>query len=227
MTDHYELLGFGAKITRRKGWGRVERVTVTEPIEGGAAVLAHPEELGGTRHQSAAQFVQDQRDAVALVASQDGRFTIFERRFFTTSARKAAPGGGFAGPEGGGALRPHVCKTNRREAHRDRRLRDRFPRVGRRIVRRVRVVPPDEELVAGPDQRRSIARLDGSRRQRRPPTVLQVNATTCAPIECPRRTRKIAAPSARPTMVTPAEMPASSRTSCAFMDPSGIRCPTP
>jgi len=78
MTDQYELLGFGAKITRRKGWGRVEQVTVTEPIEGGAAVLAHPEELGGTRHQSAAQFVHDQRDAVALVASQDGRFTIFE-----------------------------------------------------------------------------------------------------------------------------------------------------
>ena len=51
---------------------------VTEPIEGGAAIVAHPEELGGTRHQSAAQFVQDQREAVALVASQDGRFTIFE-----------------------------------------------------------------------------------------------------------------------------------------------------
>jgi hypothetical protein len=51
---------------------------VTEPIEGGANVLARPEELGGTRHQSAAQFVQDQRDVVALVASQDGRFTIFE-----------------------------------------------------------------------------------------------------------------------------------------------------
>lgn len=78
MTDQYELLGFGAKITRRKGRSRVERVTVTEPIEGGSAVLAHPEELGGTRHQSAAQFVHDQRDAVVLVASQDGRFTIFE-----------------------------------------------------------------------------------------------------------------------------------------------------
>ncbi len=78
MTDLYELLGFGAKITRRKGWDRVERVAVTEPIEGGAAVVVHPEQLGGTRHQSAAQFVHDQRDAVALVASQDGRFTIFE-----------------------------------------------------------------------------------------------------------------------------------------------------
>ena len=78
MTGQYELLGFGAKITRRKGCSRVEQVTVTEPIEGGAAVLVHTEELGGTRHQSAAQFAQDQRDAVALVASQDGRFTIFE-----------------------------------------------------------------------------------------------------------------------------------------------------
>ena len=37
----------------------------------------HPTQLGGTRHLSAAQFVHDQRDAVALVASQDGRFTVF------------------------------------------------------------------------------------------------------------------------------------------------------
>ncbi len=33
---------------------------------------------GGTRHLSAAQCVHDQRDATALVASQDGRFTIFK-----------------------------------------------------------------------------------------------------------------------------------------------------
>ncbi len=37
-----------------------------------------PYQLGGTRHLSAAQFVNDQRDATALVASQDGRFTIFK-----------------------------------------------------------------------------------------------------------------------------------------------------
>ena len=78
ITDEYELLGFGAKITRRRGWDRVEKVTLTEPIERGVATLAQTGELGGTRHQSAAQFVHDQRDAVALVASQDGRFTIFE-----------------------------------------------------------------------------------------------------------------------------------------------------
>ena len=78
LTDRYELLGFGAKISRRKGWSPVERVRLTEPVEGGAAVVIHPEELGGTRHLAAAQFVHDQRDAVALVASQDGRFTVFE-----------------------------------------------------------------------------------------------------------------------------------------------------
>jgi hypothetical protein len=78
LTDQYDLLGFGAKITRRRGSAQIEQVLMTEPIEGGAAALVHPERLGGTRHLSAAQFVQDQRDAVALVASQDGHFTLFE-----------------------------------------------------------------------------------------------------------------------------------------------------
>jgi hypothetical protein len=76
LTDRYELLGFGAKIVRAKGRPPVERVRITEPIEGAAALLAHPEQLGGTRHLSAAQFVQDQANAIALVASQDQRFTV-------------------------------------------------------------------------------------------------------------------------------------------------------
>jgi hypothetical protein len=77
ITDAYELLGFGAKIARRYGWPQVERVIATEPVEGALAAISHPSLLGGTRHLSAAQFVQDQRDSVALVASQDGRFTVF------------------------------------------------------------------------------------------------------------------------------------------------------
>jgi len=77
ITNTYELIGFGAKIARRKGSAQVEQVTVTEPIEGGVAAVVHPTQLGGTRHLSAAQFVQDQHDAVALVASQDGHFTVF------------------------------------------------------------------------------------------------------------------------------------------------------
>ena len=77
MTDDFELLAFGAKIARRRGAPPVERLTVTEPIEGGTADVVHPMALGGTRHLSAAQFVQDQRDTTAFVASQDGRFTVF------------------------------------------------------------------------------------------------------------------------------------------------------
>ena len=77
ISDGYEVLGFGVKIQRPDGRPQVERVVVSEPVEGGAAVVMAPVQLGGTRHSSAAQFAQDQRDAVALVASQDGRFTIF------------------------------------------------------------------------------------------------------------------------------------------------------
>jgi hypothetical protein len=77
ITDRFELLAFGAKISRRDGSPLVEQTAVTEPIEGGEAMVLHPSRLGGTRHLSAAQFVHDQRNAVAMVASQDGRFTIF------------------------------------------------------------------------------------------------------------------------------------------------------
>lgn len=78
INDRYDLLAFGAKIARRRGSTPVEQVNVTEPVEGSAPVRATPSQLGGTRHLSAAQFVHDQHDAMALVASQDGRFTIFK-----------------------------------------------------------------------------------------------------------------------------------------------------
>lgn len=77
LTDRYELLAFGAKIVRRPGRPQVERLVVTEPIEGAPPLMTDPTQLGGTRHLSAAQFVQDQHDAIALIASQDGRFTVF------------------------------------------------------------------------------------------------------------------------------------------------------
>lgn len=77
ITDKHEVLAFGAKIGRTEGSPRVERVLITEPIVGGGGVIVNPAMSGGTRHMSAAQFVHDQRDAMALVASQDGIFTIF------------------------------------------------------------------------------------------------------------------------------------------------------
>jgi hypothetical protein len=50
---------------------------MTEPVVGGIPMLVHPSSIGGTRHFSAAQFVHDQHEALALVASQDGYFTVF------------------------------------------------------------------------------------------------------------------------------------------------------
>lgn len=77
LNEEYDLLAFGAKITRREGAARVEQVIAAEPLDGAVARIVSPTQLGGTRHSSAAQFAQDQRDAIALVASQDGRFTTF------------------------------------------------------------------------------------------------------------------------------------------------------
>ena len=78
INDRYDLLAFGAKISRKRGSPPVELVNVTEPVEGSLPTRATPAQLGGTRHLSAAQFIHDQHDATALVASQDGRFTIFK-----------------------------------------------------------------------------------------------------------------------------------------------------
>jgi len=77
VNESYEVLGFGAKIRRPDGQPAVEKMVTTEPIVGNEAVVIPPVQSGGTRHLSAAQFVHDQRDSLALIASQDGRFTIF------------------------------------------------------------------------------------------------------------------------------------------------------
>jgi hypothetical protein len=76
MSNGYEVLAFGAKIRRGHGRPPVEQMMLTEPIVGNEAVVIPPVQHGGTRHLSAAQFVFDQRDSLALVASQDGRFTV-------------------------------------------------------------------------------------------------------------------------------------------------------
>ncbi len=77
LTSQYELLTFGAKVTRRAHSTPVPELVLTEPVVGSSATRLHPAKLGGTRHLAAAQFVHDQHDAVALVASQDGNFTVF------------------------------------------------------------------------------------------------------------------------------------------------------
>jgi hypothetical protein len=77
VTDRLDVVGFGAKIRRREGAVPVASFLLSEPVEDNYLAVAPTWALGGTRHQSAAQFVQDQPGAIALVSSQEGRFTVF------------------------------------------------------------------------------------------------------------------------------------------------------
>lgn len=74
--DHH-LHTFGAKIVRSTDGATIEQISYIEPILGGESVLKYIGEIGGTRHLSAAQFINDQHDSLAMVASQDGHFTVF------------------------------------------------------------------------------------------------------------------------------------------------------
>lgn len=77
ISGDFALLAFGAKTSRANSSEHIQTVLFAEPISGGEPKVLHPAKIGGTRHLSAAQFVFDQKDAHALVASQDGHFTIY------------------------------------------------------------------------------------------------------------------------------------------------------
>jgi hypothetical protein len=77
ITDRFEVLAFGAKIRRRDGFESVENVILSEPVEEFEPQVLPTLQTGGTRHLSGAQFAHDQQDAISMVASQDGRFTVF------------------------------------------------------------------------------------------------------------------------------------------------------
>jgi hypothetical protein len=77
VTEDCEVLAFGAKIVRPDGVTPAEKVALIEPAEGAEPIIIPIGQLGGTRHISAVQFANAQRDSLAMVASQDGPFTIF------------------------------------------------------------------------------------------------------------------------------------------------------
>jgi hypothetical protein len=77
MSTRFELLAFGVKIQSVAAADRVRKVLLKEPIENLRDSVLEASQIGGTRHLSAAQFVYDQRDSIAMVASQDSRFTVF------------------------------------------------------------------------------------------------------------------------------------------------------
>jgi hypothetical protein len=69
LTDRFELLGFGAEITGRLP----EIVSVRHALDLEAAFYDEvPIDSVGTRHRSAYRFCAQERDALAIVVSQDG-----------------------------------------------------------------------------------------------------------------------------------------------------------
>ncbi|WP_234461969.1 putative sensor domain DACNV-containing protein [Pedobacter segetis] len=77
ISRDFNVYTFGAKISRKDASAVLETILYIEPVDGGEAKERFAGEVGGTRHLSAAQFIYDQRDALAMVASQDGHFTVF------------------------------------------------------------------------------------------------------------------------------------------------------
>ncbi len=67
---------FGAKIILAKDQIPPTELRVYRPVEGDEGVTMSLMDLGGTRHQSAAQFAHGQPDSVAIVVSQDGDVTF-------------------------------------------------------------------------------------------------------------------------------------------------------
>lgn len=81
MDNTMKVLGFGAKLLNTC----VEEfsVIIYDALENSDQDVEKKRvlstELGGTRHQSAARFVYENRDTIVFVASQDGRLTLFLR----------------------------------------------------------------------------------------------------------------------------------------------------
>lgn len=79
LSHDRHVLCFGAKIQALDALTGSTMVRVVRPVEGDIESKMMLADLGGTRHQSAAQFVHDQPDAIAIVASQDGNMTFFTK----------------------------------------------------------------------------------------------------------------------------------------------------
>ncbi len=76
VTKEFEILAFGAKLKTLNTRKRPNEVILLEPFEDSVEKFVKFEDIGGTRHQSTAQFIFDQRNAVAIVASQDGKISV-------------------------------------------------------------------------------------------------------------------------------------------------------
>lgn len=76
VTKEFEILAFGAKLKTLNTRRKPNEVILLEPFEDSVERFVVFEDIGGTRHQSTVQFIFDQRNAVAIVASQDGKVSV-------------------------------------------------------------------------------------------------------------------------------------------------------
>lgn len=67
---------FGAKIIQTENQVPPNDIRIYKPVEKDEGIDAEVIDLGGTRHQSAAQFVHAQPGTIAVVVSQDGDITF-------------------------------------------------------------------------------------------------------------------------------------------------------
>ncbi len=77
INDNLSVLGFGAKIRAKDSDDVPHSIWFSEFFAGSDEVEKQVTDLlWGTRHKSAAQFVYDSKEAMAIVASQDGKISI-------------------------------------------------------------------------------------------------------------------------------------------------------
>jgi len=76
VNQELEIIAFGAKV-KPKSRTKMTEITIIEPFENSKEKIIPFSELGGTRHQSSARFVFDQKNkSFAIVASQDGKISV-------------------------------------------------------------------------------------------------------------------------------------------------------
>ena len=91
VTYDLDVIGFGVKLQPAPGSAEPTRIFQIDPLDHDEWLTPVTlEKLGGTRHQSAARFVADQKDAVAFVVSQDGDVTAFAWEEAKASERRPA-----------------------------------------------------------------------------------------------------------------------------------------
>ena len=80
MNYSLDVIAFGVKINPVDSSDFPENISSLSPFQNVKNVQISLAKIGGTRHQSAAQFVYDQQGSVAIVASQDGVISAFSCR---------------------------------------------------------------------------------------------------------------------------------------------------